>query len=61
MSAGSQWRWPLALGALTLVGLAVALLGEGGLWWALAWLALGVPLAVAARWTWGPRRLRRTR
>lgn len=40
------WRWPLVLAAVILFGLASALLGEGGLWWALSWLALAIPLVV---------------
>lgn len=42
----SIWRWPLALAALTIFGLLSALLGEGGIWWALSWLALSTPLLV---------------
>jgi len=40
------WRWPVALAVLTLFGLLSALLGEGGIWWALSWLSLSVPLVV---------------
>jgi len=40
------WRRPLALAALVLFGLLSALLGEGGLWWVLSWLALSMPLVV---------------
>jgi hypothetical protein len=39
------YRWPLALGALTLVGLLAALLGDG-VWNVVSWLALGVVTAV---------------
>ena len=42
------WRWPTVLAALTLFGLLSALLGEGGLWWVLSWLALAAPLIVIA-------------
>ncbi|MDB5488978.1 MAG: hypothetical protein JWQ58_2693 [Reyranella sp.] len=42
------WRWPLILGVTTLFGLGAALLGEGGLWWWLSWIALAMPLAVIA-------------
>lgn len=55
MSAARQWRWPLVLGALTLAGLIAALVGEGGPWWPASWIALGVPLAVAAWCAWRPR------
>lgn len=43
------WCWPIILAAVTLLGLGAALLGQGGLWWWLSWIALGVPLAVMAR------------
>jgi hypothetical protein len=42
------WRWPTALALLTLFGLLSALLGEGGLWWSLSWIALSLPLVVIA-------------
>lgn len=42
------WRWPLLLAALSLFGLLSALLGEGGVWWVLSWIALAAPLAVIA-------------
>jgi len=38
------WRWPLVLATATMFGLLSALLGEGGLWWALSWIALAAPL-----------------
>ncbi len=40
------WRWPLALAALTVFGLLCALLGQGGIWWLLSWIALALPLIV---------------
>jgi hypothetical protein len=40
------WRWPAALAILTVFGLMSALLGQGGIWWTLSWLALATPLAV---------------
>ena len=40
------WRWPILLAALTCFGLTSALLGEGGVWWALSWIALAAPLVV---------------
>lgn len=44
-----QWGWPLGLALLTLFGLGSALLGQGGIWWVLSWIALGSPLLVALR------------
>ena len=49
------WRAPLALAALTLFGLVSALLGEEEVWKALAWISLGVPVAVGL-WLARPRR-----
>jgi hypothetical protein len=49
VSALEQWGWPVALAGLTVFGLLSALLGEGGLWWALSWTALATPLLVSAR------------
>lgn len=46
MRPSRVWRWPLVLAALTLFGLLSALLGEGGWWWGLSWLALATPLLV---------------
>lgn len=40
------WRWPLVLGALIVFGLLSALLGQGGIWWGLSWIALAMPLAL---------------
>jgi hypothetical protein len=42
------WRWPLALAGLTVFGLLSALLGQGGVWWGLSWIALAIPLVVIA-------------
>lgn len=47
--AGRVWRWPALLASLTLFGLLSALLGQGDVWWALSWAALGAPLAVILR------------
>jgi hypothetical protein len=47
MRLSAVWRWPLVLAGLTLFGLLSALLGEGGLWWVLSWIALATPLIVA--------------
>ena len=46
MRLSAVWRWPLVLAGLTLFGLLSALLGEGGLWWVLSWIALALPLLV---------------
>jgi hypothetical protein len=51
-----QWGWPIALAVLTCAGLLFALIGEGGIWWPLSWIALAMPLAVIARF-WLLRRL----
>jgi len=40
------WRWPCALALLTLFGLLSALLGQEGIWSALSWIALAIPLFV---------------
>lgn len=40
------WPWPIALGLLTTFGLLSALLGQHGIWLALSWVALSVPLIV---------------
>lgn len=45
-STGRIWRWPALLAILTVFGLICALLGQGGLWWALSWIALAIPLVV---------------
>ena len=46
------WGWPLLLGLLTASGLVSALVSEAGgdVW---SWLALGVPVAVMAWFSWG--------
>jgi hypothetical protein len=46
-SPARVWGWPIALAALTIFGLLAALLGQGGLWWVLSWIALGTPLVIA--------------
>lgn len=42
------WRWPLVLAVLTLVGLLSALLGDGGPFWLVSWIALSIPLLAIA-------------
>lgn len=44
---------PIVLGLLSAIGLTAALLGDG-LWDALSWLALGVPIAAIA-FAWSRR------
>jgi hypothetical protein len=39
-----QWLWPFVLAASSVFGLLAALIGEGGIWWALCWLTLALPL-----------------
>lgn len=40
------WPWPIALGLLTIFGLLSALLGQHGVWLALSWATLSIPLIV---------------
>ncbi|MBB2199470.1 hypothetical protein HLH44_18870 [Gluconacetobacter sp. 1c LMG 22058] len=42
----SVWPWPITLGLLTTFGLLSALLGQHGIWLALSWVALSIPLVV---------------
>ncbi|MBW7969246.1 hypothetical protein [Bradyrhizobium sp. BR 10289] len=42
------WRWPALLACFSILGLLSALLGQTGLWLPLSWIALAVPLVVAA-------------
>jgi len=55
-SAWRIWRWPTALALLISFGLLSALLGEGGVWWALSWIALSLPLLVIAVCVLQPQR-----
>ena len=50
------WGWPIALAVLSIFGLLSALLGQGGVWWVLSWIALTVPLGVIVVCLRGPRR-----
>ncbi len=52
---GRQWGWPIGLALLITFGLLSALLGEGGIWWPLSWLALAIPLLTLARFLLMPR------
>jgi hypothetical protein len=42
------WQWPVLLAVMIICGLLSALLGQGGIWWTLSWIALAAPLAVIA-------------
>lgn len=46
-SSYQLWRWPVAIAALSMFGLLSALLGQGGIWWDLSWVALSIPLLVS--------------
>lgn len=46
------WGWPIALGLLTAIGLVSALFSEGGPGDVLAWVALGIPVAVGLWFGW---------
>jgi len=48
------WGMPLVLAVLTVFGLLAALIGTGAWHW-VAWLALTVPLVVAARYGFSSR------
>lgn len=52
------WGWPIALGVASSIGLVAALVGDG-VWDAVSWAGLGLPVAVSA-W-YGLPRLRRPR
>jgi len=45
-SAGRIWRWPAVVAVITAFGLLSALLGQGGIWWPLSWIALAIPLVI---------------
>jgi hypothetical protein len=49
------WTAPIYIGVLSTIGLIAALLSDGGLGDYLAWLALGIPVAVVL-WYVPPRR-----
>lgn len=42
------WTYPIVLAIVTILGLLSALLGEGGIWWPVSWVALATPLAAIA-------------
>jgi hypothetical protein len=43
------FAWPIALAAITCVGLVAALLGGDGVWRWLSWVALAIPIAAVVR------------
>ena len=47
-SIGVIWRWPALLAVLSVFGLLAALIGQTGIWLPLSWIALTIPLVVAA-------------
>jgi hypothetical protein len=47
-----MWGWPIVLGLLTAFGLISALFSDGGWGDKLAWVALGIPVAVCAWYGW---------
>ncbi|MFT3815801.1 MAG: hypothetical protein QM740_20955 [Acidovorax sp.] len=49
------WKIPIALAVLTVFGLLAALMGTG-VWHALAWIALAIPIVVAAYFGMRPGR-----
>ncbi|NHW00579.1 hypothetical protein [Stutzerimonas degradans] len=52
------WRWPLALGLLSLLGLLAGLVSDGiGDW--LSWATLSLPVAIGAKALAGGRQTRR--
>jgi len=46
------WFWPIVMGVLTTVGLISALFSDGGAGDMLAWVTLGIPVAVCAWFGW---------
>ena len=46
------WGWPIVLGVLTSIGLVSALFSDGGAGDAVAWVALGIPVAVCGWFGW---------
>jgi hypothetical protein len=46
------WGWPIVMGVLTTIGLISALFSDGGLGDAVAWVALGIPVAVCMWFGW---------
>ncbi|MGH7966300.1 MAG: hypothetical protein ACRERD_31495 [Candidatus Binatia bacterium] len=53
LSKKQIWGAPLALGVASALGLIAALLADG-LWDAVSWIALAVPIAVGIQALWRP-------
>lgn len=53
--AWALWRWPVALGLLSAVGLLAGLVLDGWGDW-LSWIALGIPVGVMLWFGWLRRR-----
>lgn len=51
---GEIFFLPTVIGVLSLVGLIAALVGDG-LWDAVSWASLGIPVIVTVWMIWGPR------
>ncbi|WP_458757017.1 hypothetical protein ACSVBT_14715 [Afipia sp. TerB] len=51
---GQIFAAPLVIGALSVIGLISALVGDG-IWDGLSWLTLGVPVVLCAYFTFRPR------
>jgi hypothetical protein len=49
----ATWKMPALMGLLSTVGLVSALLADG-IWDALSWAGLGIPVVVAAWYAWRP-------
>ncbi len=47
-----MWGWPIALGLATAIGLTTALFSDGGVGDVIAWVALGLPVAMGAWLGW---------
>lgn len=43
------WGWPIALAVASSIGLVAALVGDG-IWDAVSWAGIGLPVAVSARY-----------
>ncbi|MFT4265922.1 MAG: hypothetical protein QM586_01670 [Xenophilus sp.] len=48
----AMWGWPIVLGVLTAVGLVSALFSDGGFGDVVAWVTLGIPVAVCLWYGW---------
>ncbi len=50
------WQWPIVIALISLIGLTVALFGDG-IWDKLSWIALSVPILVCL-WFLVPHKFR---